>query len=245
MNLQKNKEVQFSDLGLIPYSEAWACQEKLFADLVSRKLAMRHVPPESAALTPNYLLMCEHPHVFTLGKSGKDDNLLADEKLLKQKEAEFFRINRGGDITYHGPGMQVGYPIIDLENFFTDIHQYMRYLEEVIIRTLAEYSIEGGRIPGKTGVWLNSNDPHLARKICAMGVRCSRWVTMHGWAFNVNCDLSYFDLINPCGMPGVNVTSLERELGLKKPLHEINEKVKKHFEDVFEAVLLNTVPALI
>ncbi|MEO8087429.1 MAG: lipoyl(octanoyl) transferase LipB, partial [Bacteroidota bacterium] len=187
--------------------------------------------------TSNYLLFCEHPHVYTLGKSGKENHLLINDEQLKNNDAEYFRINRGGDITYHGPGQLVGYPILDLENFFTDIHKYLRYLEEAIILTLKEYGIEGGRIKGLTGVWLDSTDDERARKIAAFGVRCSRWITMHGFAFNINTDLSYFGNIIPCGIQDKAVTSLEREIGRKADMEEIKNKVRTHLANLFDMKL--------
>src|ERR1051326_5026819 len=191
------EQVIFSDLGLIDYKSAWDLQEKLHAEIVAIKLANRTTSPNTELPTPHYLLFCEHPHVYTLGRSGDEKNLLVDEEGLKETDAVFYKNNRGGDITYHGPGQIVGYPILDLDEFFTDIHKYMRFLEEVIILTLNDYGIKGERYPGYTGVWLDASDPVRARKVCAMGVRTSRWVTMHGFAFNVNCDLSYFNNIIP------------------------------------------------
>ena len=199
-----NKHVAIQDLGLKDYKQTWDYQEKLFQDILDIKIKNRR---ENAGLsTPNYLLFVEHPHVYTLGKSGDKSNLLATEEELKSKGAQFYHINRGGDITYHGPGQIVGYPILDLDNFFTDIHKYLRLLEEMIILTLADFGIQGERSPGETGVWLDVGTP-LARKICAMGVRSSRWVTMHGFAFNINTDLSYFDHMIPCGIRDKAVTS--------------------------------------
>lgn len=233
-----NRNVQFIDLGLIDYKEGWDFQEKKFAEVVDSKLANRDVPEPEQKATPNFLLFCEHPHVFTLGKSGTEENLLADSAMLNEKHAVFYKINRGGDITYHGPGQLVGYPILDLDNFFTDIHKYLRLLEEVIIRTLAEYGLKGERYPGYTGVWLDPENPYKARKICAMGVRSSRWVTMHGWGFNVNTDLSYFSHIVPCGINDKAVTSLQKELGREVPMEEVKEKLRKNFEIQFECMLV-------
>jgi len=205
-----NKEVVLRDLGLSDYKETWDYQEKLFQETIAIKIKNRR---EVANLqTPNHFLIVEHPHVFTLGKSGDIHNLLVDEATLAEKGAKFYKINRGGDITYHGPGQLVGYPILDLDNFFTDIHKYLRLLEEMVILTLAEYGLKGERSEGETGVWLDVGTP-FARKICAMGVRASRWVTMHGFALNVNADLGYFDLMIPCGIRGKAVTSLQVELG--------------------------------
>jgi len=231
------QKVIFEDLGLIDYKEAWNKQEKLFHEIISIKLKNREsasLLPYSKLPTPNYLIFCEHPHVYTLGKSGSESNLLINEEQLKAKNATYYKINRGGDITYHGPGQIVGYPIFDLDNFFTDIHKYLRYLEEIIILTLKEYRIEGGRIKGQTGVWLDAENPKRARKICAFGVRCSRWVTMHGFAFNINADLNYFNNIIPCGISDKAVTSLEKELGRKVEMEEVKEKLKRHFSDLFE-----------
>ena len=227
----QNKEVEFIDWGLTDYQEAWDKQEAIFA----KTLAIKHdnrVNNEQNP-TPNYLIFTEHPHVYTLGKSGHLEYLLLDEEGLKEKEATFYKINRGGDITYHGPGQIVGYPILDLDNFFTDIHLYLRTLEEAIILTLAEYGIEAGRYSGYTGVWLDP-DNDKARKICAMGVRASRWVTMHGFAFNVNADLNYFGNIVPCGIDDKDVTSIERELGYKVDIEEVKQKLKRHLADLFK-----------
>ncbi|WP_367914311.1 lipoyl(octanoyl) transferase LipB [Leadbetterella sp. DM7] len=225
----KNKQVKFTDLGLMDYKEAWDYQEKLFAQVVDIKLANRN--NNTAESTPNYLLFCQHPHVFTLGKSGSIDHLLVNDEELSRKEATFYKINRGGDITYHGPGQLVAYPIFDLDNFFTDIHRYVRFLEESVIRTCADYGITAGRIQGLTGVWLTDGMP---RKICAIGVKSSRWVTMHGLAMNVNTDLSYFGNIIPCGIDDKAVTSLQQELGREIPLREAGEKLKQHLGDLFE-----------
>jgi lipoyl(octanoyl) transferase len=192
---------------------------------------------EFSVPTPNYFLLCEHPNVYTLGKSGNEQNLLVTENYLKNQGAEFYKINRGGDITYHGPGQIVGYPILDLENFYLDIHRYMRDLEEVIIQTMAEFGIIGERLKGATGVWIESETPK-ARKICAMGVRASRWVTMHGFALNVNTDLTYFTNINPCGFIDKGVTSFEKELGRKVNLIEVQQVIKNKFESVFQAQLI-------
>ncbi|MDQ3048721.1 MAG: lipoyl(octanoyl) transferase LipB [Bacteroidota bacterium] len=227
------QQVKFTDLGLIDYKQAWDYQEMLFNQVVQLKIANRTLEPSEQKPTESFLLFCEHPHVYTLGNTGNIDHLLINETQLQEKSATYYKINRGGDITYHGPGQIVGYPILDLDNFFTDIHRYLRYLEEMVIRTLAEYGIESGRSEGETGVWLDANDPLKARKICAMGVRASRWVTMHGFAFNVNADLSYFGNIVPCGISDKAVTSLEKELGRKADEEEVKEKLKKHFSDLF------------
>ncbi len=189
----KNKDVVFEDVGLLDYKICWDYQEKLFNKIIQQKIKNRELPKESQIVTDNYLLLVEHPHVFTLGKSGDESNLLVNEEQLEDQHASYYKINRGGDITYHGPGQLVGYPILDLDNFFTDIHKYLRLLEETIILTLNDYGITAGRSSGETGVWIDSEDPLKARKICAMGVRCSRWVTMHGFGFNVNADLNYFN----------------------------------------------------
>ncbi|MDQ3193320.1 MAG: lipoyl(octanoyl) transferase LipB [Bacteroidota bacterium] len=228
------QQVQYKDLGLIDYKEAWDLQENIFQSIIAEKVKNRSISQELQIKTPGYLLFCEHPHVFTLGKSGSIDNLLIDENGLKEKKATYYKINRGGDITYHGPGQLVGYPILDLDNFFTDIHKYLRYLEEAIILTLSDYGIQAGRFPGYTGVWLDPENPEKARKICAMGVRCSRWVTMHGFAFNVNADLNYFDLIVPCGIKDKDVTSMKKELKRDIDLNEVKNKLKKHLQTLFQ-----------
>ncbi|MBK6446008.1 MAG: lipoyl(octanoyl) transferase LipB [Bacteroidetes bacterium] len=220
--------VLFRDLGLIDYKEAWEYQEKLFQELIERKLKNRALPVEEQEQQHHYLLFCEHPHVYTLGRSGLESNLLLDEEGLKSIDAVFYKNNRGGDITYHGPGQIVGYPILDLDLFFTDIHKYVRFLEEAIILTLKDYNISAGRFPGYTGVWLDPEDEKKARKICAIGVRTSRWVTMHGFAFNVNSNLNYFANIIPCGIEDKAVTSLEKELGAKQNISEVKAKVKEH-----------------
>ena len=227
-----NKIIQLEDLGVKDFKETWEYQETIFKAIVDLKISNRR--EEAQLETPNYFLFVEHPHVYTLGKSGDVTNLLLTEKQLEAKGATFYKINRGGDITYHGPGQIVGYPILDLENFFTDIHKYLRFLEEVIILTLQEYGIESSRSEGETGVWLGVGTP-FARKICAMGVRASRWVTMHGLALNVNVDLGYFDNIIPCGIKGKAVTSLQVELGVAKVDEaEVKVKILKHFVALFE-----------
>lgn len=230
-----NKQVQFMDWGLVDYQKAWDRQEEIFTGTVAVKNENRI--NGTATSTPNYLIFTEHPHVYTLGKSGHEEYLLLDEIGLKEKNATFYKINRGGDITYHGPGQIVGYPILDLDNFFTDIHLYLRTLEEAIIRTCDEYGVSTGRYEGYTGVWLDA-DNDKARKICAMGVRASRWVTMHGFAFNVNTDLSYFGNIIPCGIDDKDVTSLERELGYKLDMEEVKAKLKGHIADLFQMELI-------
>lgn len=228
-----NKELILEDLGLKDYKETWDYQEALFAKTVALKV--QNKKEHTSLPTPNHFLFVEHPHVFTLGKSGNLDHLLVSEEALKEKEASFYKINRGGDITYHGPGQIVGYPILDLENFFTDIHKYLRLLEETVILTLAEYGINATRSTGETGVWLDVGTP-FARKICAMGVRASRWVTMHGFALNVNTDLGYFDLMIPCGIKDKAVTSMAAELnGIGQNTAEVKAKLLKHFLLLFEA----------
>lgn len=230
-----NKKVKYIDWGLTDYQEAWDKQEAIFNETVALKTKNR---TENTALeTPNYLIFNEHPHVYTLGKSGKPENLLLDEQGLVEKQATYYKINRGGDITYHGPGQIVGYPILDLDNFFTDIHLYLRTLEEAVILTLADYGIKAGRYEGFTGVWLDA-DNDKARKICAMGVRCSRWVTMHGFAFNVNTDLDYFKNIVPCGIDDKDVTSMQRELGRALDIEEVKTKLKNHIAALFKMQLL-------
>lgn len=231
------KSILFRDLGTASYGPCWDLQETYFQESLRRKSDNRKLPEEEQIPTVDRLLFVEHPHVYTLGKSGKLENLLANEEQLKAIQAEFYPINRGGDITYHGPGQLVGYPILDLDHYFTDIHRYLRTLEEVIILVLAEYGLQSERSPGETGVWLDVGTP-FARKICALGVRASRWVTMHGWAFNVNTDLRYFEYIIPCGITDKSVTSLDRELKRAVSMDEVKEKVKRHFEAQFGAVLV-------
>ena len=226
-----NKTIHLKDLGLRDYKEVWDYQTDLLEEIIAVKRKNRK---ESLSLsTSNYFLFVEHPHVYTLGKSGDLNNLLINEEQLKNRNASYYKINRGGDITYHGPGQIVGYPILDLENFFTDIHKYLRFLEEVIIETLAEYGIKGERSKGETGVWIDVGTP-FARKICAMGIRSSRWVTMHGFALNVNTNLGYFDHIIPCGIRGKAVTSMEVELGSQIEPNDVKEKILNHFKDLFE-----------
>jgi len=225
--------VIFEDLGEIDYKAAWDYQEQLFKDTIDRKIQNRK-EPENQQPTEHRLLFCEHPHVYTLGKSGDVKNLLLDEAGLKKYNAQYYPINRGGDITYHGPGQIVGYPILDLDFFFTDIHRYLRFLEEAVIRTLSDYGIESERFEGYTGVWLDVDEPEKARKICALGVKCSRWVTMHGFAFNVNTDLNYFEHIIPCGIDDKAVTSIEKELGKKQDIEEVKDVLKQHLSNIFE-----------
>ncbi len=216
------------------YKECWDLQESIFSHIVQQKLDNRNLTEEEQAVTKNHLFFVEHPHVYTLGKSGDIANLLLDEEALKNVEAKYYAINRGGDITYHGPGQIVGYPIFDLDHFFTDIHKYLRYLEEAIILTMAHYGIAAARIDGLTGVWLDWDNPKLARKIAALGVKCSRWVTMHGFAFNVNADLNYFNNIIPCGITDKAVTSMNKELGRDLDMAEVKQVLLKNLESVFE-----------
>jgi lipoyl(octanoyl) transferase len=230
-----NKQVSIKDLGLIDYKKCWDYQEELFAEILAVKSANRKENKTEA--TKNHLILCEHPHVYTLGKSGDKKNLLVNNDYLKSRGATFHKINRGGDITYHGPGQIVGYPILDLDNFFTDIHKYLRFLEEAVILTLKEYGLVSERSPGETGVWFDVGTPK-ARKICALGVKSSRWVTMHGFAFNVNSDLSYFGNIIPCGITDKSVTSLQQELGGEMNMEEVKNKVKSHLVDLFEMEII-------
>jgi lipoyl(octanoyl) transferase len=232
-----NKKIQLTDLKNTSYQPAWDLQEKLLKEIVDLKIANRKA--EIQQPTPNYFLWVEHPPVITLGKSGAFDHLLLNEEQLRDRGIEYYKTNRGGDITFHGPGQLVGYPILDLENFFTDIHKYLRLLEEMVILTLKEYGLEGARSPGETGVWLDVGSP-FARKICAMGVKASRWVTMHGFAFNVNTDLTYFDYIVPCGIQGKGVTSLQAELKRAIPLDEVKAKIQVHLASLFKATLRTT-----
>ncbi|MFM2135434.1 MAG: hypothetical protein RL021_834 [Bacteroidota bacterium] len=232
------RRVEFRDLGLIDYRSAWDEQERLFREVTDRKLRNRDVAESERTEQHHHLLFCEHPHVYTLGRTGQEKNLLLDEDRLADIGATYYRNNRGGDITYHGPGQLVGYPILDLDCFFTDIHKYMRYLEEAVIRTLQEFGITADRYPGFTGVWLEPSDPLKARKICAMGVRCSRWVTMHGFAFNVHPDLSYFGNIIPCGIGDKSVTSMERELGFRPDIESVKQRLRSHLAELFEMQLV-------
>lgn len=228
------KQIEVRELGFKDYKETWDYQEQLFQHIISLKIDNRR--NNAAHITPNYFLFVEHPHVYTLGKSGNISNLLLNEQQLTENGATFYKIDRGGDITYHGPGQIVGYPILDLDNFFTDIHKYLRFLEEAIIRTLGEYGIKSERSPGETGVWLDVGTP-FARKICAMGVRTSRWVTMHGFALNVNTNLGFFDNIIPCGIKGKAVTSMEAELNSKLDMESVKKQILSHFKELFEAEL--------
>ena len=240
MTTTQNKILFFQDLGLMEYLDAFNYQEKLMKEIIELKLKNRDRTDGDYEETPNYLLFVEHPHVYTLGKSGDEENMLANSEKLKEINATFVKTNRGGDITYHGFGQLVGYPVLDLDNFKSDIHLYMRNLEEVIVRTIAEYGLKGERSEGETGVWLDVGKPSQ-RKICAMGVKTSKWVTMHGFALNVNTDLRYFEYIIPCGIKDKSVTSLQRELERKFSQDEIIElkaKVKTHFREVFDATLI-------
>lgn len=235
----KNKKVEVQNWGLIDYKEAWDKQEAIFDGTVKQKMALREKAiattgdDQTEDITPNYLVFCQHPHVYTLGNSGHPENLLLDDISLKEKDATYYKINRGGDITYHGPGQIVCYPILDLDNFFTDIHLYLRKLEEAVILTLADYGLTAGRYPGYTGVWFDSDNAR-ARKICAMGVRCSRWVTMHGLALNVNADLNYFKNIIPCGIDDKAVTTMQNELGKVVDVDEVQAKLQHHIATLFE-----------
>ncbi|MBK7099016.1 MAG: lipoyl(octanoyl) transferase LipB [Sphingobacteriales bacterium] len=237
-----NQLVQFHDLGIMQYKQAWEYQERLLQENLSIKTILREATDKGldkniSVQTQHYLLFVEHPHVFTLGKSGNFNNILVNKDNLAEKGIEFFHINRGGDITYHGSGQIVGYPIFDLEKFYTDIGKYLRNIEEVIILTLAEYGLKGERSQGETGVWLDPQCKGYERKICAIGVRTSRWVTMHGFALNVNTDLNYFNLIVPCGIQGKQVTSLQKELGKEIDVNEVKGKLKRNFEKVFSIQL--------
>ena len=234
--------ILFQDMGRVAYDAAWEYQESLLQANLQIKAQWYNLPEASRPVstdTTHHLLFCEHPHVYTIGKSGHMENLLVNDARLKELDVSFFRTNRGGDITYHGPGQVVGYPILDLEHFVTDLGKYMRNLEEVIIRTLAHYGIDGGRLPGSTGVWLDAEVKGKARKICAMGVRCSRWVTMHGFALNVNTDLRYFDYIVPCGITDKSVTSIQKELGYQVDEQEVKDILRTEFGTVFNAEIVN------
>lgn len=239
MNPVLNKKTKYLNLGLMDYQQAWDYQTNLFQSILDVKSQNRGLSNHEQLATNNYLLFCEHPHVYTLGKSGDENNLLVKKEDLHTIEATYYHINRGGDITYHGPGQIVVYPIIDLENFFTDIHQYMRLLEESVIQTLAEFNIVAGRIKGLTGVWLDFENEKSARKICALGVKTSRWVTMHGLAFNVNSDLSYFNKIVPCGINDKAVTSLENELGTSQNFEKVKSILKEKIVELFQMDLVN------
>jgi lipoyl(octanoyl) transferase len=239
VNTILNKKTKFIDLGLMDYQQAWDYQTHLFQSVLDIKSQNRILPASEQQPTTNYLLFCEHPHVFTLGKSGDEKNLLIKKDNLQTINATYYHINRGGDITYHGPGQIVVYPIIDMENFFTDIHQYMRLLEEAVIQTLAEFYIKAGRVQGLTGVWIDFDDAYKARKICALGVKTSRWVTLHGFAFNVNSDLNYFNYIVPCGIDDKAVTSLEKELGKPQDMASVKLVLKKKLVDLFAMEIIH------
>ena len=232
------RKVHFQDLGLIDYATAWDYQTKLFQATIDRKIANRNAPEDQQVLTEDHLLFCEHPHVYTLGKSGKQSHLLLNEVEMREKGVQFFPIDRGGDITYHGPGQIVGYPIFDMDHHFTDIHRFLRTLEEAVIGTLEAYNIKAGRIEGLTGVWLDWTDPFKARKICAFGIRASRWVTMHGFAFNVNTDLSYFENIVPCGIADKGVTCMAKELGGLLDIEAVKNRLKLELADLFDVELV-------
>ena len=234
MNPILNKQVTFQQLGLIDYQRAWTYQETLFNATVQQKIANRQRTDSAFTPTANHLLFCQHPPVYTLGKSGLPEHLLLSPEALAQKGIQFYKINRGGDITFHGLGQLVGYPILDLDNFFTDIHRYLRLLEEAVIRTLVDYDLFAGRISGLTGVWLDHERQVNPRKICAIGVKASRWVTMHGFALNVNTDLSYFDYIVPCGISDKAVTSLQQELGQEQDMTLVEARLREHLADLFE-----------
>ena len=238
--IPQQTQILLRDLGVMDYRSAWDLQEKLFAEIVDRKIKTRNGEAISnpKSKIQNHLLLLEHPHVITLGRNGEMKNLIAQEEMLNARHVSFFKTNRGGDITYHGPGQLVGYPILDLDFFFTDIGKYLRLLEQSIIDTMAEYGLKGERSPGETGVWMETNSPSRARKICAIGVRCSRWVTMHGFAFNINTDLDFFNLIIPCGIQGKQVTSLQKELGREIEMNEVKEKFISHFATNFNAELI-------
>ena len=227
------QEVVFKDLGTIEYGEAWQYQESLLKAATSIK--SQRVKGETTDETVHHLLFCEHPPVYTLGKSGDEAHVLISKEELAKRNIGYYPTNRGGDITFHGPGQVVGYPILDLEKYYTDIGKYLRSLEEVIIRVLALYGLKGDRSPGETGVWLDPDNKMKARKICAMGVRCSRWVTMHGFALNVNTNLDYFTIIVPCGIPDKQVTSLEKELGHTLEMETVKQQIKEKFAEVFES----------
>lgn len=244
IHLQAMQEVVLEDLGLVDYRFAWDYQEELLQKNLQAKAAARALeaagdanPDFPAPHTIHHLLLLEHPPVYTLGKSGREEHILISQSRMEQEGIQYFKTNRGGDITFHGPGQLVGYPVLDLEKFYTDIGKYLRNLEEVIIRTLAVYGLRGDRSPGETGVWLEPDVKGRERKICAMGVRCSRWITMHGFAFNINTDLTYFENIVPCGIRNKGVTSLQRELGYPVPMPALKEQVKKAFEEVFDVRL--------
>lgn len=245
MNHHRNHITQVIDLGITDYQSAWDFQTNLFNKILAVKTANRYLPESDQQITDNYLIFCEHPHVFTLGKSGDSSNLLISPVELNNIGASYYHINRGGDITYHGPGQIVVYPVIDLENFFTDIHQYMRLLEEAVIQTLQGFNIAASRIAGLTGVWLGVEQASTARKICALGVKTSRWVTMHGLAFNVNTNLDYFRYIVPCGIADKAVTSMQHELGQPQPITIIKEKLKQNLASLFHMQLTPAIETIV
>ena len=228
----KNKKIIVRDIGVSSFSDAWKYQEDIFKKIIDLKIQNRS--NLNKIETKNFLIVTEHSPVYTIGKSGDISNLLLNHDELKKRDIDFYKINRGGDITYHGPGQIMGYPIIDLDNFFTDIHKYLRFLEEAVIRTLAEYGVIAGRYEGYTGVWIEPENEKKARKICAMGIRCTRWITMHGIALNLNNDLNYFNHIVPCGIDDKAVTSLEKEIGKKVNIEDVQQKLTKHLIDIFE-----------
>lgn len=247
--MQEKQTILFQDLGIKDYQSTWNYQETLLQENLNVKAARRKAVDVGNSVadlpdTQHHLLFVEHPHVYTLGKSGEIEHVLISEEERAKRGIEFFKINRGGDITYHGPQQIVGYPILDLEKYTTDIGKYLRNIEEVIIQTMADYGLEGDRSPGETGVWLDPHRKGYERKICAIGIRCSRWITMHGFAFNVNTDLDYFNFIIPCGIQNKQVTSLEKELGRKLDFEEVKSKVKYHFENIFQAELITKSPSL-
>ncbi|MFN5400678.1 MAG: lipoyl(octanoyl) transferase LipB [Bacteroidota bacterium] len=228
-----SQEVELIDLGVKDFKSTWDFQDALFQQIIRTKIENRERPEDQQVLTKHHLIFVEHRAVINLVKHGSMSNLLVTQDILNKQKISFFKINRGGDITYHGPGQLVGYPIFDLDCFFTDIGKYLRYIEEAVIRTLSEYGIQAGRSVGETGVWIDADKPSRARKICAIGIRCSRWVTMHGFAFNINTDLSHFNFIIPCGIQQKAVTSLQQELGRSIPLDEVKHKVMYHFAELF------------
>ena len=232
------RTIHFQDLGPIDYAAAWDYQKELFQASIARKTSNRDLAPELQVPTEDHLLFCEHPHVYTLGKNGKSTNLLMNEDGLRDAGVQFFPIDRGGDITYHGPGQIVGYPILDLDHYFTDVHRFLRTLEEAVIGTLEAYKIKAGRIDGLTGVWIDGDDPTKARKICAFGIKASRWVTMHGFAFNVNTDISYFDHIVPCGITDKGVTCMAKELGGLIDMQGVKDRLKLELADLFDVELV-------
>lgn len=236
--MNKQNTIIFHDEGTIDFKDCWELQEQLLQNAVTLKMQNRNVDPAAVVLPEHHLIFCEHPHVYTLGKSGDEKHLLVNDEWLKKKNATYYRINRGGDITYHGPGQLVGYPVLDLDQYFNDIHKYLRLLEEAVILMLSTYGIKGDRIPGLTGVWLDHDNPAKARKICAYGVRCSRWVTMHGFALNVNTSLDYFSYIVPCGITDKAVTSLQKELGREMDMNEVKGKMLNAMANVFDSSIV-------